>query len=103
MPKPMYFYPFEDKTIDSGFVGNISAKTALHCIAPTFGRKHFVYLWKIKKQKETDTFEDYIGTSDRIYVLGHCEPVLMSCPPESWAPGARAQPRNWPNTSWITG
>ena len=72
MPRPMYFYPFRDKIIDSGFIGNVSAKMALHCIAPTFGRKHFAYLWKIGQS--SSTFANYLSTMDRIYVLGYCEP-----------------------------
>lgn len=70
MPSAMYFYPFKDKTMDSGFIGNVSAKTALHGIAPTFGRKKFAYLWKMGKS--SSTFAKYMGTMDRIYVLGHC-------------------------------
>jgi hypothetical protein len=71
MPKAMYFYPFTDKIIDSGFVGNVSAKAALHCIAPTVGRKSFAYLWKMGKS--SSTFANYMSRFDRIYVLGHCD------------------------------
>ncbi len=70
MPTPMYFYPFNDKTIDSGIVGNVSAKSALHCVAPTLQRKKFAYLWKMGGS--SSTFAQYMGTMDRIYVLGHC-------------------------------
>src|SRR5215469_11874036 len=70
MPSAMYFYPFADKTIASGFIGNISAKTALHGIAPTLGKKKFAYLWKMGKS--SSTFANYMSTMDRIYVLGHC-------------------------------
>jgi hypothetical protein len=72
MPSAMYFYPFNDKSIDSGFVGNVSAKAALHCVAPTFGAKKFAYLWKMGAQ--SSTFAQYMGPRDRIYVLGHCGP-----------------------------
>ncbi len=71
MPSAMYFYPFTDKVLDSGFIGNISAKAALHCIAPTFGAKKFAYLWKMGNNNTT-TFAQYVNSTDRIYVLGHC-------------------------------
>ena len=72
MPRTMYFFPFIDKTVDSGFIGVISAKTALHGIAPTLARKRFVYLWKMGSN--SNTFASYIGNTDRIYVMGHCSP-----------------------------
>lgn len=72
MPRTLYFYPFRDKTIDSGFVGDISAKTALHFVAPTLARNKFAYLWKMGQGG--GTFAKYIGNNDRIYVLGHCSP-----------------------------
>lgn len=72
MPRTMYFFPFTDRTIDSGFVGAISARTALHGIAPTLGRKRFKYLYKMGANG--NTFTSYIGTTDRIYVMGHCGP-----------------------------
>jgi hypothetical protein len=72
MPSAMYFYPFNDKIIDSGIIGNVSAKFALHCVAPTLGKKKFAYLWKMGA--DSSTFAQYMGTMDRIYVLGHCGP-----------------------------
>jgi len=72
MPSAMYFYPFNDKIIDSGIIGNVSAKFALHCVAPTLGKKKFAYLWKMGA--DNSTFAQYMGTMDRIYVLGHCGP-----------------------------
>ena len=72
MPRTLYFFPFIDKTIDSGFIGVISAKTALHGVAPTLARKKFAYLWKMGNT--SNTFAHYIGNTDRIYVMGHCSP-----------------------------
>ena len=72
MPRTLYFFPFMDKTIDSGFIGVISAKTALHGIAPTLARKKFRYLWKMGNI--SSTFAHYVGNTDRIYVMGHCGP-----------------------------
>ena len=101
MPKPMYFYPFTDKTIDSGFVGHVSAKSALHCVAPTFGRKSFAYLWKMGTS--SSTFANYMSRFDRIYVLGHCDPGDDELSTGIVGPGTHAPPRNWPTTSTITG
>jgi len=59
MPRPLCFHPFRDRK-----------HVSLHFGAPTFARRDFLDLWQLGNH--STTFKNYIGISDRIYVMGRC-------------------------------
>ena len=76
MPSPMYFHPFQDHQhwIGIGPQGLLSppSSVSLHWVSPTFGKAHYKYLWKMGNN--SNTFQNYVANTDRIYVMGHCSP-----------------------------
>src|SRR3954464_3129135 len=78
MAHVLYLHPFEGKHhyigVGSHDTWTLPSWVSLHGVAPTFARKHFKYLWKMKASQKYNTFSDYVGPYDRIYVMGHGSP-----------------------------